>query len=156
MTRFYIQCDQIKYKRPALQINEMINTGGTVSNSSLTVLTLKYLEYPHDWGPNKTWHIYADVAFDFIECFTTTFLRAHSWLNWVDMLMSHTCIQVKYKSNMSGNKGWSCFTFRMAIKDDSESVQITKCSSDDLLTRESRSPATAKLSPGMGIGRDAD
>ena len=24
-----------------------------------------------------TWH-------DFIECFTTTFLRAHSWLNWVD------------------------------------------------------------------------
>ena len=24
------------------------------------------------------------VKFDFIECFTTTFLRAHSWLNWVD------------------------------------------------------------------------
>ena len=24
------------------------------------------------------------VEFDFIECFTTTFLRAHSWLNWVD------------------------------------------------------------------------
>ena len=22
--------------------------------------------------------------FDFIECFTTTFLRAHSWLDWVD------------------------------------------------------------------------
>ena len=22
--------------------------------------------------------------FDFIECFTTTFLRAHSWLNWVN------------------------------------------------------------------------
>ena len=22
--------------------------------------------------------------FDFIECFTTNFLRAHSWLNWVD------------------------------------------------------------------------
>ena len=22
--------------------------------------------------------------FDVIECFTTTFLRAHSWLNWVD------------------------------------------------------------------------
>ena len=21
---------------------------------------------------------------DFIECFMTTFLRAHSWLNWVD------------------------------------------------------------------------
>ena len=21
---------------------------------------------------------------DLIECFTTTFLRAHSWLNWVD------------------------------------------------------------------------
>ena len=25
-----------------------------------------------------------DINFDFIECFTTTFLRAHSWLNWVD------------------------------------------------------------------------
>ena len=24
------------------------------------------------------------IAFDFIECFTTTFLHAHSWLNWVD------------------------------------------------------------------------
>ena len=23
-------------------------------------------------------------GFNFIECFTTTFLRAHSWLNWVD------------------------------------------------------------------------
>ena len=26
----------------------------------------------------------AGFDFDFIECFTTTFLRAHSWLNWVD------------------------------------------------------------------------
>ena len=25
-----------------------------------------------------------NIWFDFIECFTTTFLRAHSWLNWVD------------------------------------------------------------------------
>ena len=24
------------------------------------------------------------LHFDFIECFTTTFLLAHSWLNWVD------------------------------------------------------------------------
>ena len=24
------------------------------------------------------------IIHDFIECFTTTFLRAHSWLNWVD------------------------------------------------------------------------
>ena len=24
------------------------------------------------------------LTIDFIECFTTTFLRAHSWLNWVD------------------------------------------------------------------------
>ena len=24
------------------------------------------------------------IYFEFIECFTTTFLRAHSWLNWVD------------------------------------------------------------------------
>ena len=27
---------------------------------------------------------YKTAIFDFIECFTTTFLRAHSWLNWVD------------------------------------------------------------------------
>ena len=25
-----------------------------------------------------------EFDFDFIECFTTTFLHAHSWLNWVD------------------------------------------------------------------------
>ena len=24
------------------------------------------------------------ALFCFIECFMTTFLRAHSWLNWVD------------------------------------------------------------------------
>ena len=24
------------------------------------------------------------VRFDFIECFTTTFLHTHSWLTWVD------------------------------------------------------------------------
>ena len=27
---------------------------------------------------------FRNMWFDFIECFTTTFLRAHSWLNWVD------------------------------------------------------------------------
>ena len=31
---------------------------------------------PLTWG-----HI---LCFDFIECFTTTFLHTHSWLNWVD------------------------------------------------------------------------
>ena len=36
------------------------------------------------------WYITVNVTYggilwyDFIECFTTTFLRAHSWLNWVD------------------------------------------------------------------------
>ena len=30
------------------------------------------------------WGIVVRDFFDFIECFTTTFLRAHSWLNWVD------------------------------------------------------------------------
>ena len=30
-------------------------------------------------------HFTLDIdRFDFIKCFTTTFLRAHSWLNWVD------------------------------------------------------------------------
>ena len=43
----------------------------------------------------QIWHAYVNLSpaylgrdiwfdFDFIECFTTTFLRAHSWLNWVD------------------------------------------------------------------------
>ena len=36
----------------------------------------------------KLWvgiHEYREIQFfDFIECFKTTFLRAHSWLNWVD------------------------------------------------------------------------
>ena len=33
-----------------------------------------------------TLFVFAHIVFDFdfIECFTTTFLRAHSWLNWVD------------------------------------------------------------------------
>ena len=26
-----------------------------------------------------------DNDFDLIECFTTTFLRTHSWLNWVEV-----------------------------------------------------------------------
>ena len=39
----------------------------------------------YSWCPEKVsifdrYHLW----FDFIECFTTTFLRAHSWLNWVD------------------------------------------------------------------------
>ena len=29
---------------------------------------------------------YIEVHFDFIECFTTTFLRTHSWLNWVEYI----------------------------------------------------------------------
>ena len=50
-----------------------------------------------NWGDEDDWWgwssltkntLYGDFvilqAFDFIECFTTTFLRAHSWLNWVD------------------------------------------------------------------------
>ena len=35
------------------------------------------------------WRVFGDIFdimiwFDLIECFTTTFLRVHSWLNWVD------------------------------------------------------------------------
>ena len=26
------------------------------------------------------------IFFDFIECFTTIFLHAHSWLNWVEYI----------------------------------------------------------------------
>ena len=38
--------------------------------------------------PDPRWRRCSKVLnlnwFDFIECFMTTFLRAHSWLNWVD------------------------------------------------------------------------
>ena len=37
-----------------------------------------------DLTPKPNWLVGWFVGFDFIECFTTTFLRAHSWLNWVD------------------------------------------------------------------------
>ena len=30
------------------------------------------------------WSLERAIWFDFIECFTTTFPHAHSWLNWVD------------------------------------------------------------------------
>ena len=33
---------------------------------------------------SSIYDIQHEHTFDFIECFTTTFLRAHSWLNWVD------------------------------------------------------------------------
>ena len=32
-----------------------------------------------------------------IECFTTTFLRAHSWLNWVDEDEEHDEVGLKEK-----------------------------------------------------------
>ena len=41
----------------------------------------------HDvWAQKtETWTNYqTSIWYDFIECFTTTFLHAHSWLNWVD------------------------------------------------------------------------
>ena len=41
--------------------------------------TLLYFLPSQGVGANYFWH-----NFDFIECFTTTFLRTHSWLNWVD------------------------------------------------------------------------
>ena len=50
MTRFYIQFGQIKYKRPALRINEMINTGGTVSKSLYTVMN-------SDLGMLSNWYM---------------------------------------------------------------------------------------------------
>ena len=34
-------------------------------------------------GGGVTCNVIEAQGFDFIECFTTTFLRAHSWLNWV-------------------------------------------------------------------------
>ena len=48
------------------------------------VALIKCLYYNH-MQSLLYWDPYLDqIHFDFIECFTTTFLRAHSWLNWVD------------------------------------------------------------------------
>ena len=70
MTRFYIQYGQIQYKSPALRINEMINTGGTVSNSSLTVSTLKY---------KCLISIYSKLSlFTFLFAFRTAHAQAHT------------------------------------------------------------------------------
>ena len=46
----------------------------------------RFTENEHIWVyillfDKMSFYIY---GFDFIECFTTTFLLAHSWLNWVD------------------------------------------------------------------------
>ena len=48
--------------------------------------------YPPPPPPNHPhiWHVWdkkseqGNRGLIFIECFTTTFLRSHSWLNWVD------------------------------------------------------------------------
>ena len=38
---------------------------------------------------------FRDLIFDFIECFTTTFLRAHSWLN-LDAKFRENCYKEMY------------------------------------------------------------
>ena len=36
------------------------------------------------WNKKKVLCRVSRDFYDFIECFTTTFLHTHSWLNWVD------------------------------------------------------------------------
>ena len=59
----------------------------------LDILVLSFLQKISYFFSNnitvKNYHCFYSYDFfffdfDFIECFTTTFLRAHSWLNWVD------------------------------------------------------------------------
>ena len=43
------------------------------------------------------------TRYDFIECFTTTFLRAHSWLNWVDVVTRYEYgITISLNNQVSG------------------------------------------------------
>ena len=44
------------------------------------IMTLKSMS----WNQRNVMQMDWFKWIDFIECFTTTFLRAHSWLNWVD------------------------------------------------------------------------
>ena len=59
----------------------MINTQyhhrkrGKLTGRHISLFTTNYI------ANNFPYLIY---QFDLIECFATTFLRAHSWLNWVD------------------------------------------------------------------------
>ena len=46
------------------------------------VYHVNFLTHERPWICLQGTHQYP--RFDFIECFKTTFLRAHSWLNWVD------------------------------------------------------------------------
>ena len=41
------------------------------------------VNFSGELGANND-QIWLPMDLDFIECFMTTFLRAHSWLNWVD------------------------------------------------------------------------
>ena len=43
----------------------------------------KRMQQAHDVARKNLEAAAQRLYFDFIECFTTTFLRAHSWLNWV-------------------------------------------------------------------------
>ena len=63
-------------------IDFLVDPGAVVSAISIQCYE-KLVETDAILTPMKAMQIELDL-FDFIECFTTTFLRAHSWLNWVD------------------------------------------------------------------------
>ena len=52
-----------------------------------------------------TIHLIHLILFDFIECFTTTFLRAHSWLNWVDPFNTIYIIVTQWRIQSNGDGG---------------------------------------------------
>ena len=66
--------------------NDEMEFGKVVFYAPVLTLASVWMSSIFNTLSHDDWPIMAqeNEDFDFIECFTTTFLRAHSWLNWVD------------------------------------------------------------------------
>ena len=70
------------------------------------------LAFMHGWNLLSIICDFVVKTVIFIECFTTTFLRAHSWLNWVDC---QNCEEIpiilieKWMSIITNTHSWDLF-----------------------------------------------
>ena len=71
--------DGLRFQKPIISHRKVKNFASDAVKTKLTCKDQKLLEL------KGTRDLFGRLlyVFDFIECFTTTFLRAHSWLNWV-------------------------------------------------------------------------
>ena len=85
-------------------------------------------------GSHVTRTRYAHL-FDFIECFTTTFLRAHSWLNWVLCPSSNIS-----KSLCVANGSIQCISRKPSNNSASIVIQLLVQSTDSIIHSSSTGP----------------